>query len=113
MSLILISVLNWIVAVQGIVATLFCLSLFVFFIRSKSSIGKAVGLDKLAEGFLAFMTLIFSFAVDGVWELGFNQITIALMRIFMFGVSILCSIHLSFATWRIIQSAHNSSSDNR
>lgn len=103
------SVLNWIVAIQGVIATVFCFSLFAFFIRSRAEIGKAVGMDKLAEGFLALMTLVFSFAVDGVWDLGFSQVTIALMRIFMFGVSIACSIHLTLATLRIIHSVHHRS----
>lgn len=98
----LIEFLKILVAGAGVSAVLLCIGLCVYFIRSRHRIGRAVGYDKLAEGILSGMTLVFAFTADGVWDIGLSPVAMAMMRLVMFGTSIVCSLHLAYATRRII-----------
>lgn len=93
--------LQMFVACLGVVAVANCLALGIYFSRASQRIGRAVGYDKFAEGFISFMALVFALIADGVWDLGLSRTSMAIMRISMFAVSILCSAHLAYATWQI------------
>lgn len=94
--------LQIVVACEGVLAVCLCAGFFVYFARSQYQIGRAVGYDKLAEGFLSAMTLVFSLLVDGVWDFPLSPPTMAIMRAAMFGASIACSVHLFVATRRVV-----------
>lgn len=96
-----LALLQLFVACLGTLAVLICLGLGLYFCRASKRIGRAVGYDKFAEGFLSFMTLVFALTAEGVWHLGLSPTSMAIMRISMFSVSILCSAHLAYATWQI------------
>lgn len=98
---------------EGVVAVLLCGGLFLYFIRSHRPIGRAVALDKLAEGFLSFMTLLFSIFVQGLFNIPLTDNTIALMRGVMFAVSITCSIHLALAVRSTIREADRQEQQGR
>lgn len=93
--------LELLVAVVGITAFVLCVGLCGYFVRSQHRIGRAVGYDKAAEGVLSGMTLVFAFTADGVWDIGLDNVQMAIMRLVMFGTSIACSLHLGYATFRI------------
>jgi hypothetical protein len=98
----MIELLQTIVAIEGFIATFFCLGLFVFFVRARHQIGRAVGYDKLAEAVLAGMTLIFTLVAQGVWDIRIPDFVVVIMRFAMFTVSLCCSIHLTHSVIAIM-----------
>ena len=98
---------------EGVLAVVLCGCLFLYFIRSHRAIGRAVALDKLAEGFLSFMTLLFSIFVHGLIHVPLTDRTIAIMRGAMFAVSITCSIHLALAVRSTVREADRQDQDQQ
>jgi len=99
----MIQILQTIVAIEGAIATVFCFGLFVFFVRARYQIGRAVGYDKLAEGILSGTTLIFTLVAQGVWDIHIPDLIVILMRMVMFSVSLACSIHLTHSVLIIMR----------
>lgn len=90
------------VAILGTVSTALSLGLFVYFVRSRHQIGRAVGYDKFAEAVFAAVTAFFAFVAQGVWDVPLSDTFVSILRIAAFGCSIGASLHLTSSVLRVM-----------
>jgi len=106
------NVLLVVVAILGTISTTMSIGLFVYFVRSRHMIGRAVGYDKFAEAVFASVTAFFAFTSQGLWNLPLSDTLVSTLRIVAFFFSIAASLHLTSSVLQIIAREERDGDDN-
>ena len=86
--------------VLGTFALVLSLSMFLYFLRSREAIGRAVAYMLAGESLGIFITLVFSVMSNGIFDV-MGQYESMAARVALFTVASLTSIHLAYETSRI------------